>query len=116
MLDSIWRATSRTAAPIARISLALRPRNGAAVTDIVAPDFDHLPATLQTFLDTAQMAIGPKPHEDEDHGLIGLVGEPLYLAMGPLRTACLLNLFAKARHVSSARCWKRCPATANGAS
>jgi hypothetical protein len=25
--------------------------------------------------------------------------------MGPLRTACLLNLFAKARHVSAARCW-----------
>ena len=42
----------------------------------------------------------------EDKDLVGLQGASLYSRLGPLRQACVLNIFKKAGHPSSARCLK----------
>jgi hypothetical protein len=71
------------------------------VKDIAAPAFSALDSALCAFLKTADMQ-DPKI---EDRDLLGLQGEALYAALGPLRKACLLNLFTKASHVSSDSCF-----------
>jgi len=81
--------------------------NPSAVRDIDAPGFDDLPKTLREFLRDARMQIGDKKFEGEDKELLGLAGAALYDALGPLRTACLLNLFTKSRHLSAAKVWSR---------
>lgn len=81
------------------IRLVVNPKR---VTGIIAPDFPGLPAALRTFLSGASMT-APKA---EDSDLAGLAGQALYDALGPLRKACLLNLFKKAGHASSDRCFR----------
>lgn len=62
------------------------------VNDIQAPTFASLPPIVQTMLNQATMIVD-KP---EDRDLVGLSGNALYKAMGPLRKACLLNITTKA--------------------
>lgn len=62
------------------------------VIDIRAPKFEDLPSRVRDLLRQAQMV--SFKHEDRD--LVGLAGEELYGQLGPLRTACLLNLVVKA--------------------
>lgn len=62
------------------------------VDDIQAPTFTALPSTVQKMLESASMIVD-KP---EDRDLVGLSGNALYQAMGPLRKACLLNITKKA--------------------
>ena len=81
------------------IRLMAKPKR---VKDIVAPTFPALAASLRRFLDTADMQ-APKP---EDRDLLGLQGAALYGALGPLRKACLLNVFTKAGHASSDGCFR----------
>ena len=80
--------------------LIVKPKH---VKDIVAPAFSALDASLRAFLDAANMQ-APK---QEDRDLAGLQGEALYDLLGPLRKACLLNLFKKASHPSSDGCFVR---------
>lgn len=62
------------------------------VKDIRAATFADLSARVRGILEDAEMiGLGP-----EDRDLVGLSGEDLYRALGPLRKACLLNLVAKA--------------------
>jgi hypothetical protein len=84
------------------IRLVVKPKR---VQDITAPAFSSLHSSLRTFLDNALMQVGQKKFEDEDGELVGKSGEALYDALGPLRKACLLNLFTKARDASAAKCW-----------
>ncbi len=81
------------------IRLLVNPKR---VKDIAAPEFTALPAANRTFLDSADMAAP----DAADRDLLGLTGPALYNALGPLRKACLLNIFAKAKHGSSARCFR----------
>jgi hypothetical protein len=62
------------------------------VSDIQAPAMANLPSTVQTMLSQAAMIVD-KP---EDRDLVGLSGNALYKALGPLRKACLLNIVTKA--------------------
>jgi hypothetical protein len=62
------------------------------VDDIIAPTFANLSATVRGMLENAAM-MAEKP---EDRDLVGLSGNALYQAMGPLRKACLLNIAKKA--------------------
>jgi len=62
------------------------------VIDIRVPKFEDLPSRARDILQQAQI-ISFKP---EDRDLVGLGGEELYRQLGPLRTACLLNLVVKA--------------------
>lgn len=82
--------------PEAHFRLAADPKR---IRDIDAPAFSRLPAALQECLDTAEM-IAPA---EEDRDLRGLRGASLYDALGPLRKACLLNIFKKASHGSADR-------------
>jgi hypothetical protein len=79
------------------LRLAAKPK---AVRDISAPVFSKLPAKRRTDLGAASMLA----HADEDEDLVGLSGTALYDALGPLRTACLLNIYTKAGHASADRC------------
>jgi hypothetical protein len=64
------------------------------VTGIDAAAFGDLPASAQTMLDEAKMVAD----KTGDRDLVGLAGEALYDAFGPLRQACFLNLLAKVAH------------------
>ena len=79
--------------------LMVKPKR---VRDIKAPGFSALGLPLRRFLDTAGM-LAPKP---EDRDLLGRQGKGLYDALGPLRKACLLNIFTKASHVTAGRCFR----------
>ena len=68
------------------------------VDDIQAPALASLPSTVQTMLSQATMIVD-KP---EDRELVGLSGNALYKAMGPLRKACLLNITNKAADAETA--------------
>jgi hypothetical protein len=70
------------------------------VKNIVAPAFAALPERVQEILARAQMT----DEKDEDRDLVGLSGERLYAALGPLRKACLLNISRKASHITSDNC------------
>ena len=97
-------ATTPHYRPYAFIQLIREDRNNTAsddvefwvkpseVVDIRAPKFADLPARVRRILERAEM-IAVKP---EDRDLVGLSGEDLYTQLGPLRTACLLNLVVKA--------------------
>ncbi|MGH9200700.1 MAG: hypothetical protein ACRD2A_05635 [Vicinamibacterales bacterium] len=61
------------------------------VTNIRVPRFADLPARARFILEHAQM-VRVKP---EDADLVGLTGEDLYDQLGPLRSACFLNLIRK---------------------
>lgn len=76
--------------------------NAKRVKDIAAPSFSKLRKPLNLLLSNAKMQAPKK----EDRDLQGLQGMALYQALGPLRKACLLNIFTKASHVSSARCFR----------
>lgn len=65
-----------------------------AIRDIVAPNFEDLQSTLRSLLTKAHM----EAPGAEDQDLIGKSARALYNAMGPLRTACLLNIFTKGSH------------------
>jgi len=78
--------------------LIVKPKR---VKEIVAPAFSALDSSLRAFLDVANTQ-APKA---EDRDLVGLQGKALYDALGPLRKACLLNLFKKASHASSDGCF-----------
>lgn len=69
------------------------------VKDISAPAFTGLHPKLREFLEAAEML----EVEPGDKDLAGLSGAALYDQLGPLRKACMLNLFAKARHGSTVR-------------
>ena len=75
--------------------LVVKPKS---VLDITAPSFLRLARKLRDFLGEADMR---KP---EDADLFGLSGAALYDSLGPLRKACLFNIFKKAGHTSSDRC------------
>jgi len=62
------------------------------VANIQAPALANLPPTVQVMLNQATMIVA-KP---EDNELVGLSGNALYLQIGPLRKACLLNIAKKA--------------------
>jgi hypothetical protein len=68
------------------------------VKDVQAPAMANLPSTVQTMLGQATMIVD-KP---EDRDLVGLSGNALYKALGPLRKACLLNIVTKAADVKTA--------------
>ena len=68
------------------------------VDDISAPSFTKLPPLARTLLDAATMI----QLKNEDKDLLGLTGESLYTALGPLRQACFLNVAAKASHDETA--------------
>ena len=72
------------------------------VKDISAPAFSALAKPLRDFMQAANMQ-DPKP---EDRDLVGLQGSALYGTLGPLRKACLLNIFTKASHASSNGCFR----------
>ena len=76
------------------VRLVVKPK---AVRDIRAPAPS---GRLAEFLRQAAMM----PHEDEDRDLVGLSGGTLYDALGPLRKACLLNIFKKAGDKSAGGC------------
>ena len=68
-----------------------------AVTGIEAPAFARLDGRLRSILSSAAMVANSTQDED----LLGLGGAALYDALGPLRKACLLNIFRKATHLAS---------------
>jgi hypothetical protein len=72
------------------------------VRDIAAPAFASLDASLRGLVDSADM----QALEPADRDLAGLQGAALYDALGGLRKACLLNVFAKARHASAGRAFR----------
>jgi hypothetical protein len=76
--------------------------NPGKVEDIAAPAFNKLDARLRSYLTAAAM----QGIEPGDRDLVGLTGPELYDQLGPLRKACLLNLFAKASHASSDKCFR----------
>lgn len=69
------------------------------IIDIEAAAFADLPATFRRALERAEMV----EVAAEDRDLVGLRGETLFDAMGPMRKASLLNLVAKGLHGSSDR-------------
>jgi hypothetical protein len=69
------------------------------IKDISAPAYTALHPKLREFLDGCEMIA----MEPGDKDLVGCVSGELYDRCGALRKACLLNLFAKARHGSTAR-------------
>ncbi len=71
------------------------------VKGISAPKFAELPERLRTILSGAQMMADQTGDED----LVGLSGEKLYKALGPLRQAGLLNIAKKAAHRTSDKCF-----------
>jgi hypothetical protein len=81
------------------LRLLVKPKR---VKDIHGPAFSASESSLRSFLTTADMQ-APRP---EDRDLLGLNGLALYDTLGPLRKACLLNIFTKATHVSSDRCFR----------
>jgi hypothetical protein len=80
------------------IRLMVKPKR---VVDIEAPAFPALDAPLRRLLDSAFL----QALEPADRDLMGLQGAALYDKLGPLRKACLLNIFAKASHASADRCF-----------
>lgn len=80
----------------ARVRLMANPKK---VGSITAPVFADLPATFRRALAAAVMV----ELAAEDRDLVGLSGEALYDAIGPMRKASLLNLVAKGLHGSSDR-------------
>ena len=74
------------------------------VKNIRAPSYARLRGLERAFLDAAEMEAPKK----EDRDLLGLKGADLYGALGPFRQASLLNLFVKASHVTSDRCFRFC--------
>jgi hypothetical protein len=76
--------------------------NSRRIKDILAPAFASLPAAQRAFLEGAEMTAP----ESGDRDLLRLTGQSLYDAMGPLRKACLLNIFAKTKHGSTGRCFR----------
>jgi hypothetical protein len=82
-----------------KIRLAVDPKR---VKDIAAPAFTSLQAAERSFLDSADMTA----NEDDDADLVGLTGPTLYDALGPLRKACLLNIFTKSKHGTTGRCFR----------
>lgn len=81
------------------IRLMAKPKR---VRDIEAPDFPDVEPSLGRFLDAADM----RAPRQEDRDLAGLKGAALYGALGPLRKACLLNIYTKASHATSGRCFR----------
>jgi hypothetical protein len=81
------------------IRLVVKPKR---VTDITAPAFSDLAEALRDFVDAAEM----RAPQQEDRDLLGLQGAALYDALGPMRKACLLNIFTKANHASSDACFR----------
>jgi hypothetical protein len=76
--------------------------NPKRVKEIKAPAFSSLDISLRNLLNSADMrTVNP-----EDRNLLGLKGATLYDALGPLRKACLLNIFTKATHPSSNGCFR----------
>src|SRR5687768_2902237 len=73
-----------------KIRLLVDPKR---VRDIAAPDFTALSTAERSFLDSAEMTA----EEQDDRDLLGITGPALYDELGPLRKACLLNIFAKTR-------------------
>lgn len=71
--------------------------NANRIKDIAAPDYSGLDASLRRLLETAE----PIARESEDNDLRGLQDAALYNALGPLRKACLLNIFKKASSASA---------------
>jgi len=65
-----------------------------AIRDIAAPDFADLPAPLRSLLTKAQM----EAPVAEDRDLVHKSGAALYDALGALRKASLLNIYAKTSH------------------
>ena len=64
------------------------------VKDIRADAFADLPKHVREILENATLTrLAP-----EDDDLLGLSGEDLYKALGPLRKACFLNIVTKAAH------------------
>ena len=70
------------------------------VVDIDAQPFAELPKAAQDNLKAAQMVAAAS----EDRDLRGRQGQALYDALGPLRKACLLNIFKKAAHGTAGNC------------
>ena len=95
--NQLIRENRVTTANESPLRLVVKPK---AVRDILAPSFSRLAPRQRTFLRNAAMLALEKPDRD----LLGLSGAQLYGALGPLRKAFLLNVFAKARHASSAGC------------
>jgi hypothetical protein len=76
--------------------------NPSKVEDIAAPVFDKVDAKLRTYLSAAEMQnLG-----SADADLVGLKGAELYDELGPLRKACLLNIFTKSSHASADKCFR----------
>ncbi|WP_239491447.1 hypothetical protein [Luteitalea sp. TBR-22] len=67
------------------------------VKGITSPAFGRLPAEARRLLTDATMV----RERNEDADLVGLSGEALYDAMGPLRQACFLNIVTKAAHAAT---------------
>ena len=65
-----------------------------AIRDIAAPEFVDLPAPLRSLLTKAQM----EAPLAEDRDLVHKSAAALYDAMGAIRKASLLNIFAKTSH------------------
>jgi hypothetical protein len=76
--------------------------NPKRVKEIKAPAFPSLDISLRDFLNAADM----RTVKPEDGDLLNLEGATLYDALGPLRKACLLNIFTKAAHASSDSCFR----------
>lgn len=72
-------------------------RNPGQVETIIAPAFSRLPKRLKDWVSSAQMIA----LADEDEDLLGKSGEELYEAMGSMRRASILNIFAKATHLGT---------------
>jgi hypothetical protein len=90
--------SSRTFSPA---TFALTPPawvDPGAVTGIDAAAFGSLDGRLRAVLANAAMVA----NSPLDADLLGLSGAALYDALGPLRKACLLNIFRKAAHLASA--------------
>jgi hypothetical protein len=79
--------------------LMVKPKR---VKEINAPAFPSLDTSLRDILDAANI----RAVDSEDRDLIGLRSATLYDALGPLRKACLLNVFTKANHASSGGCFR----------
>jgi hypothetical protein len=67
------------------------------VEGIRGPAFKDLRPDVRRLLDDATMS----REKDEDADLVGLTGEALYQALGPLRQACFLNIVTKAAHAAT---------------
>ena len=90
------RDTAKNLPSESHVMLMVNPKR---VKGITPPQYRDLPAAFRRGLDNAAMVT----LDDEDKDLVGKQGAELYTALGPLRQACLLNLFAKATHSSAER-------------